>query len=100
MQRSQWPEYFSSEWPWIKFACILVIAAIVCGWWTHLPWMWIWTYIIFSAMLVAFLVCIREIERLRNRIKELEGQMPIVKELQNRMDTLEEGKTTEKSYLV
>jgi len=74
MTRSRWYENSILEWPWVLAAPISAIAAFVLASHFHWPWKDTLVGIIVLAFYVEFDVCTRQVERLMDRVKELEGR--------------------------
>jgi len=75
MRRTLWYENSILEWPRVLWSFIPAIGIIVFDWLMHVPWKETLVIIILLGFYIEFDVCTTQIERLMDRIKELEDRM-------------------------
>ncbi|MGH9432128.1 MAG: hypothetical protein ACRD3T_11350 [Terriglobia bacterium] len=88
MKPGYWHEGVTG-WREILFWLVVLVGINVYAWWTHGDWSVAFAISAFLALFLEFDLSTRQIRRLMDRVKELEDQTYIVKDLQNRMYTLE-----------
>lgn len=88
MNPGQWYEGVST-WHDRLFWLIVFLGISVYTWWTHGNWKVNLAIIAFLALFIEFDMSTRQIAKLMDRIKQLEDQMYIMKELQSRVYILE-----------
>ncbi len=78
MPRSRWYEGdpIMDHGPWTALVAFILILGVVLGSrWLQIPWKEPLATLIFVAFYIEFDACTRQVEKLMDRIKDLEGQM-------------------------
>lgn len=75
MARSRWYDDTILEWPWLGYLWLILIGALVAGYLFHWPWKETLAVVIAFGFYVEFDVCTTQVERLMDRVKELEDRL-------------------------
>jgi divalent metal cation (Fe/Co/Zn/Cd) transporter len=75
MPESRWYENSILESPWVHASWVVGLGAFVVAYFFHWPWKDTLAVVIFLAVYIEFDVSTRQIEKLMDRVKELEEKM-------------------------